>query len=410
MKTNDSELLLLYRRLLLGALAAAIAVCIAITIALLALNVSLLDAIESFLASGILALCIGAAAVWSISRRPVGGFRVQLIGSIGVSLLIAVITIALPAFALFDTTHDVSLMVLLAGFGAAIGAIVALISVVAMSDAVIRLGLVSRRMASGDLAARIHPEGSRETRETGVALNVLTARLEQSVAGEHEIDDARRRLIAAVSNDLRTPLEALRTAVQVATSGLNDGRVLQHSLRMVDQEALSLARLIDDLAEMDRIDAGQTVPQLRPSSIATLILETLERTRAFAGERQLALHSHLDRSIPPMMIDEDRIRRVLQHLFQSAIQQTPPGGSVAVELHDQGAEILVNVMCAGDPARWPAGMADGAHSRGTDGVGMAIARRLVELHNGRCWVVLPPGNRAVFCFTLPKILPPIEPS
>jgi signal transduction histidine kinase len=408
MNQRDPEVQLLLRRLLLGALAAAIVVCAAVTLALLTLNVDLLDAVESFFASAVIALAIGGAAIWSTSQRPIAGFRTQLIVSIGISLLVAVITIALPAFALFSSSHDVSLLVLLAGFGAAMSAIVALISIVALSDAILRLGLGARRLASGDLAMRIRPEGVRETRETAAALNAMAARFELSLAGQREIDESRRRLIAAVSNDLRGPLSSLRTAVQVAGAASTDPRVIQHSLRMVDHEAAGLSQLIDDLAEMDRIDAGQTVPQLRPTSLANLILETLERTKTLAGERQLALHSHLDRSLPPFLIDEDRIRRVLQHLLQSAIQQTPPGGTVAVELHDQGHDALVNVVCEGDPARWPPGMAESAGTRGADGMGMAIARRLVELHHGRCWVVLPPGNRAVFCFSLPKLMPPPE--
>lgn len=409
MNSQDPEVQLLLRRMLLGGLAGAIAVCATVTLALLTLNVNLLDAIESVLGSGIIALGIGAAAIWSNARRPISTFRVQVIGSIAVGLLVTVIAIALPAFALFSSTHDLWLLVLLTAFGLVMGVIVAFIAVVALSDAVLRLGLAARRLAAGDLSARIRPEGTREIRETGAALNSVAARAESIQAAQREIDDSRRRLSAAVSNDLRAPLNSLRTAVQVASSGTNDVRLVERSLRMIDHEALALAQLIDDLGEMDRIDAGQTVPQLRPASLATLILETLERTRALAAERQLALHSHLDRSVPPFLIDEDRIRRVLQHLFQSAIQQTPPGGTVAVELHNQGPEAQVNVVCAGDPAQWPPGMADRAATSGADGMGMAIARRLVELHNGRCWVILPPGHQAVFCFALPKTMSDSEP-
>lgn len=405
MKPRDPALDVLLRRMMIGGLAGALVVCATITIALLALNVNLLDAIESILAAGIITLGIGAAAIWSNARQPVGSFRFQVIGSIVVALLVTAIAIALPAFALFSSNHDLWLLLLLTGFGLAIGVIVGFIAIVALSDAVLRLAAAARHIAAGDLGARLRPEGTREIWETGAALNSITARAEAMHAEQREVDESRRRLIAAVSNDLRGPLDALRTAVHVAGTNATDPRLIEHSMRMVDQEAFALSQLIDDLAEMDRIDAGQTVPQRRAASLASLILETLERTRNLAAEHQLALHSHLDRSIPPFLIDEDRIRRVLQHLFQSAINQTPPGGTVAVELHDQGAEAQVNVICTGDPGRWPAGMADRVAAR-TNGMGMALARRLVELHGGRCWVVLPPGHQAVFCFALPKLLPP----
>jgi signal transduction histidine kinase len=404
MKQRDPAMEVLLRRLLIGGLAGAITICAAITIALLALNVNLLDAIESMVAAGLIALGLGAAAVWSNARQPVANFRIQVIGSIVIALLVAAIAIALPAFALFSVNHDLWLLLLLTGFGLAIGAIVGFISIVALSDSILRLATAASHIAGGDLAARIRPEGTREIWETGAALNAITARAEAMQIGQREVDESRRRLGAAVANDVRGPLDALRTAMQLGGANKSDPRLVEQSLRMVDQETRALAQLLDHLAEMDRIDAGQTVPQRRSASLASLILETLERTRGLAAEHQLALHSHLDRSIPPFLIDEDRIRRVLQHLFEAAIQQTPPGGIVAVELHDQGAEAQVNVVCSGDPARWPAGMADRVAAR-TNGMGMAIARRLVELHGGRCWVVLPPGHQAVFCFTLPKLLP-----
>src|SRR5581483_4175802 len=96
----------------------------------------------------------------------------------------------------------------------------------------------------------------------------------------------------------------------------------------MERETVSLGRLIDDLFEMARLDAGQVQLRLEPSPISTIIQETLEAMGAQAARQGVALLAHLDRSIPPAMIDPDRIQRVLYNLVQNAIRHTPADGSV----------------------------------------------------------------------------------
>jgi signal transduction histidine kinase len=335
-------------------------------------------------------------------------------GAHAVAILVVLINVAVTASAMMISTHDLSLLGLLLGYSVAIAAIYSALVSASIGDSLKELVGAARRMAGGDLTARVPRANEREMAELADAFNTMASRLQAAFARQRELEEARQGLIAAVSHDLRTPLASLRVMVEAIADGVaNDPETVRRYIASMERETVSLGRLIDDLFELARLDAGQVTLKLEPSPIATLVLETLESMNAQAARQGVALRSNVDRTVPPVLIDPDRIQRVLYNLIQNAIRHTPADGSVIVEVLDYGADVQINVRDSGEGIpdadlphifeRFYRG--DKARSRDYGsgaGLGLTISRRLVETHGGRIWVAQPPTGGSVFSFTLPK--------
>jgi signal transduction histidine kinase len=193
----------------------------------------------------------------------------------------------------------------------------------------------------------------------------------------------------------------------------SDPVTVQRYIKAMERETVSLGRLIDDLFEMARLDAGQVQLRLQPNPISNIVQEALEAMGAQAARQGIALRSNVDHTVPPVLVDPDRIQRVLYNLIQNAIRHTPADGSVVVDAFDRGPDVQVNIRDTGEgipPTDLPhvfdrfyrgdkARSRDGAAGAG---LGLAIARRLVETHGGHIWVAQPPEGGSIFSFTLPK--------
>ena len=416
-QANQSSQLLI-RRVALVAIAVIVAISAALTIAIVFLDLDNGDAsalAQLLFSSAVISLGIGGAFIWISSGRGWNHLITRLLAAQGVGMIVIAINIAIAAYAMFISTHDLSLLTLLLG----------------LLDHDRRDLLIpgqcfdqrfrqdalaaARRMSSGDLSVRVPIAPERELAELGVAFNTMAAQLEAAFRRQRELEDARQGLIAAVSHDLRTPLASLRVMVEAINDGVaNDPETVQRYIKAMERETVSLGRLIDDLFEMARLDAGQIQLRLQPNPIGIIVQEALESLGGQAARQGIALRSNVDRAVPPVLVDPDRIQRVLYNLIQNAIRHTPADGSVIIEAFDRGPDVQVNVRDTGEgiPAddlphvfdRFYRG--DKARSRDEAagaGLGLTIARRLVETHGGRIWVAQPPEGGSVFSFTLPKV-------
>ena len=368
-----------------------------------------------------IALGAGGGLVWVSAGRRWDRLATRIAAGQVVGVLVAVVCVVPTVLVMFESRHDRDLVILCLCYALAIGLVFAAVvsGSLGASLGAIRDGAV--RMAAGDLSARVPAAGERELAELGAAFNAMAERLEAAFARQREMEEARQHLIAAVSHDLRTPLASLRVMVEAIADGVaDDPATIRRYVGAMQRETVSLGRLIDDLFEMARLDAGQVMLRLEPSPIGTLIAETLEAMEAQATRQGIELRHRIDPAVPPVLIDPDRVQRVLYNLVQNAIRHTPADGTVVVETVDRGAEVQVSVrdtgegiaavdlprvfdrFYRGDKARSrEVGDGDGAASAGA-GLGLAIARRLVETHGGRMWVAQPPEGGSVFSFTLPK--------
>jgi signal transduction histidine kinase len=407
----------LLRRIVLVALAVAVAIVVALAVAVIALDLPAGDIplmIELLVTSAVVSLSAGVLFIRVSTRAPWDRLVTRIMGAHVVAILVVLINVAVTAAAMMISTHDLSLLSLLLGYSVAIAAIYSALVSASIGDSLKELVAAARRMAAGDLSTRVPRSNEREMAELADAFNAMASKLETAFARQRELEEARQGLIAAVSHDLRTPLASLRVMVEAIADGVaDDPATVRRYIAAMERETVSLGKLIDDLFEIARLDAGQVTLRLEPSPIATLVLETLEAMNAQAARQGVALRSNVDWGVPPVMIDPDRIQRVLYNLIQNAIRHTPADGSVVVQVLDRGPDVQVNVCDTGE------GIAEGdlphvfdrfyrgdkARSRdggGGAGLGLTIARRLVETHGGRIWVAQPPEGGSVFSFTLPK--------
>ena len=216
-------------------------------------------------------------------------------------------------------------------------------------------------------------------------------------------------LLAIVSHDLRTPLSTIAlgtTLLEDASQGQEDRTQV---IEIIKRAADRMERLIKDLQEMSRLDAGRTLRvDARSVDLATLLREACEALHIQAGAKQQEVSCDLP--APPIAVsaDPDRICQVLGNLIGNAIKFTPRGGRIVLAARREGREVRVSVTDQGpgipeaDLPRVfePYWQAQGTARLGA-GIGLKIAKGLVEAHGGRIWVESKMGEGTTFSFTLP---------
>jgi signal transduction histidine kinase len=254
-------------------------------------------------------------------------------------------------------------------------------------------------------------EGSREPRievRGGDELAELAADVEgmaRKVAAEER---ARRELVASVSHDLRTPI----TTLQLIAEGLEDGIFepdrVREQLQLMSRHVHSLGALIDDLFELSRLEAGDIHWSMEQVRLDELVLETLEVMQPHAQAGGISMRAEFDERLVPAQGNPEQLQRVLFNLIQNAIRHTPADGSVVVRA-EPVAESTVEIEVADsgegiDPELgsrlfepFVQGPARVAGKNGSAGLGLAIARAIVNAHGGRIWLAgTSPGTRIRF--------------
>jgi PAS domain S-box-containing protein len=245
------------------------------------------------------------------------------------------------------------------------------------------------------------------------ALAVDNARLYRDArAAVHARDD----LITVVSHDLGNPLSAIRIGTSLLLRTVPEAEQQTGGwkhLEYIRQSAEQMERLINDLLDVKRLEAGRVTLQLQDVRIENVLHEVIEVLEPIASARSLELTTELHGQLPTVAADHQRISQVLSNLIGNAIKFTEPGGRVRVEVRQIGEGLLVAVSDTGH------GIASDhlphvfdrfwqAQPQGRKGLGMglAIARGIVEAHGGRIWVESEPGVGTTVLFTLPFAPPP----
>jgi signal transduction histidine kinase len=362
---------------------------------------------------GLLALLLIRPAV--LGR--LGGVRAQLVGAGLIGSLLLLGMMLAGARAMFISGHDLSLLLTMLTFAAALSVGFSLLCARPLASRIERVRAGTARIAGGQLGTEVRVEGHDEVAGLADDFNRMARALKKAAEREREMEKARRDLIAAVSHDLRTPLAATRALIEALTDGIaadpqTEGRYLSSASR----ELAHLSRLVDDLFELARIDAGVLQLTLEEASLYDLISDTISSFQPQADQRGVRLVGEVARDVDPVLANPSRLQRVLHNLVSNALRHTPADGTVALRATPEGEEVRVEVADTGegitaeDLPRVFERSFRGEQSRTRSkkdgspgaGLGLAIARGLIEAHGGTMDVESELGRGSRFRFTLKR--------
>jgi len=260
----------------------------------------------------------------------------------------------------------------------------------------------ARRLGKGDLSQRVRVRDKGEVGELAQSFNSMASDLERA-------EQLRRNMIADAAHELRTPLSNIRGYLEAIRDGIKKPDA--ETIRSLNEEVASLSRLVDDLQELSLADAGELKLTCRKENISRLIDGAVATLQSQAAAKGLTLTVKLTEKLPSVNIDSHRIKQVLHNLLENAMAHTSRGGSVTVEAWQQGSQIRVSVVDTGEgiPAKDLPNIferfyrVDKSRTRATggSGLGLTIAKRLVEAHGGRIEVQSKLRKGSRFTFTLP---------
>ncbi len=260
----------------------------------------------------------------------------------------------------------------------------------------------ARSMTRGDYRQRVRVRSRDEVGQLAVAFNRM--------AGEMEgLERLRRDLVANVSHELKTPISALQARLENLLDGVEEPDPVLIGVML--QQAERLSRLVDQLLDLSRLESGDLPLEIESVQLASLVERVVNEVEVARSDRQIHARNLVPNDLPPLEADRERLHQVLFNLVDNAFRFTPPGGEVTVRAIRENGSCEVSVEDTGPgipPEHLPLVFerfyrVDPSRSRedGGTGIGLAIARSVVEAHGGRIWAESRIGEGSRFLFVLP---------
>lgn len=274
-----------------------------------------------------------------------------------------------------------------------------------------RLTHTAERLAHGELGTRVKPTGPHELQRLSVAFNIMAARLQDHM-------EELRAFVANASHELRTPLTVVKLRAEALRDGaLSEPEISEQFLNDIESEVDRLSRMVNDLLDLSRIEAGLASSQKSPLNLGLVAAEVCETFSIRASKAGLSLESQIQPDLPEVMGNEDQLRRVLYNFMDNAIKYTPSGGRVELflGLGRKGKIIRLLVKDSGPGIsaehlphiferfyRVEATRPRYGSSKGS-GLGLAISKTIIENHGGKIGVSSQLGKGATFWVELPTL-------
>lgn len=339
----------------------------------------------------------------------------SLLTTVVITVVLIFLNVWVTAQLMFISEHDLVLTVALLIFAGLTAFVFGLFIASTITDRISELAHAAEQLAAGRLDTRLSVGGSDELAKLAHTFNWMADSLEKVDQQKRLVEQARRALIAGVSHDLRTPLTSIRVMVEAITDGVvTDPETTRRYMQQSLVELQHLNRLIDDLFELAKLDAGQIDAQFDMASLSDLISDVLSSMRAQAAQRHITLNGSVTPGVDPVYMAPDKIQRVLYNLLDNALRHTPSAGVITVQACRETDVVRVDVHNSGSviaPEHVPhvfdtffrveSARVQSADGRRSTGLGLAIARGFIEAHRGRIWVESQVDHGTTFSFTLP---------
>jgi two-component system, OmpR family, phosphate regulon sensor histidine kinase PhoR len=245
----------------------------------------------------------------------------------------------------------------------------------------------------------------------GSALPGSTLLLCQDLTNLRRLETVRRDFISNLSHELRTPLASLKALAETLQETVPDDPLASRRfLQQMEQEVDALAQMVSELLELSRIESGIVLMHFRSTSPEEIIMPAVDRMRLQAERAGLVMEVDLPAGLPPVLADPPRLEQVLVNLLHNAIKYTQSGGRISATAAAFEDIVIFSVSDTG--AGIPPENIDRIFERfykversraqGGAGLGLAIARHIVEAHGGRIWAESEQGRGSTFFFSLPR--------
>ena len=345
-----------------------------------------------------------------LTRSPT--MRWTLLAGYALSSILTFFNVWFSAQMMFASQHDLLLAIVLLVFASGMAMVLGYFLSSTITDRIHILQGAAEQLAKGDLHTRVPVSGKDEVAMLASTFNQMAAQLEAVDQKQRELESLRRDLLAWVGHDLQTPLASIRAILEALADGVVDEpETVKRYLQTAQRDVRSLSALIDDLFQMSQLDAGGLQLDRAESSLADLISDTLESFSELAARQHITLEGYAESNIDPVFMDTQRVGRVLNNLVSNALRHTPPEGRVEVNARRTTSGVEVSVRDSGEGIRpedlphvferFYRGEKSRSRTTGGAGLGLAIARGIIEAHGGGIRVESEAGHGAVFTFVLP---------
>jgi signal transduction histidine kinase len=314
-------------------------------------------------------------------------------------------------------TRDTVILVAIGLIAGLIGALLLFAGLIAtMRRPLEALVTAAGKLAGGDRSARVEIGGPAETATLGKAFNEMAKELEIEAANRDQLDRMKDEFVLTASHELRSPLTSVQgfaELLMMERDSLTPRQV--ETVEIILDNCRHLVRLLNDLLDLARSDAGRLAIRPRPTQLSPLIEDVVRTMRAQTDAKDQTLTEQIDPDLPLVDVEADRIRQILVNLVTNAHEYSPERASISVSARVADAEVQIDVTDNGPGI--PSAQADHIFERfvrgdagltqrvGGTGLGLAISKSLVDLHGGTITVDSVVDRGSTFTVRLPLSAP-----